>query len=256
MQSLEVNSVEHELTADGRLKHPDDWSEEIAEALAKADGLVLTREHWDVIKVMRAYYKEYNIPPIRKLLKKALAERFSPERAQDDYLHGLFPNDAMVQGTRIAGLPASLLDTELDRTSNATARKKSGAGSKESSAAAGFNQKIEFDGKLIERYPHGNLVNLDDWSEALAEYLAEEEGITLAGEHLTDEHWEVIRFLRKFYFEFGIAPMVKLLMKHMKEHLGGQKGSRSYLYGLFPGGPARQGSLIAGLPEPQGCIDG
>lgn len=243
MQSLEVNSVGYELTTDGRLKNPEDWSEEVAEALASADGLVLTNEHWDVIKVMRNYYREYNIPPIRKLLKKALSERYTHERAKDEYLHGLFPNDVLIQGTRIAGLPASLLDTELDNAHHTTIRK-------ESSAGVEFNQEFEFEGKLIKIYPHGNLVNLDDWNEPLAEYLAEKESITL-----TEEHWEVIRFLRKFYFEFGIAPMVKLLMKHMKDNLGGQKGSRSYLYGLFPRGPALQGSLIAGLPEPQGCID-
>ncbi|MCK4951305.1 MAG: TusE/DsrC/DsvC family sulfur relay protein, partial [Gammaproteobacteria bacterium] len=236
MQSLEVNSVGYELTTDGRLKNPEGWNEEVAEALANADGLVLTNEHWDVIQVMRKYYKEYNIPPIRKLLKKALAERYTHERAQDEYLQGLFPNDVLIQGTRIAGLPASLLDAELDRTISSTGRKEH---HKENTTS--FNQEFEFNGRLIKIYPHGNLVNQDDWNEQLAEYLAEKEGITL-----TEEHWEVVRFLRKFYFEYGIAPMVKLLMKYMKEKLGGQKGSRSYLYGLFPGGPARQGSLIAG----------
>ena len=245
MQSLKVNSVGYELTTDGRLKNPQDWNKEIAEALASADGLVLTNEHWDVIEVMREYYKEYNIPPIRKLLKRALAERYPLERAGDEYLQGLFPNDVLIQGTRIAGLPPSLLDAELDRTIYSTARKE-----RHKEVKAGFNQEFEFGGMLIKIYSHGNLVNMDDWSEPLAEYLAEKEGISL-----TDEHWEVIRFLRKFYFEYGIAPMVKLLMKYMEENLGEQKGSRSYLYGLFPRGPARQGSLIAGLPEPQGCID-
>ncbi|MCK5090946.1 MAG: TusE/DsrC/DsvC family sulfur relay protein, partial [Gammaproteobacteria bacterium] len=96
MQSLEVNSVGYELTTDGRLKNPEGWNEEVAEALANADGLVLTNEHWDVIQVMRKYYKEYNIPPIRKLLKKALAERYTHERAQDEYLQGLFPNDVLI----------------------------------------------------------------------------------------------------------------------------------------------------------------
>jgi tRNA 2-thiouridine synthesizing protein E len=61
--------------------------------------------------------------------------------------------------------------------------------------------------------------------------------------------------MRQFYFKYGITPMVRLLMKNMRDELGASKGSNEYLYKLFPGGPSRQGSRIAGLPEPQGCID-
>ncbi len=49
--------------------------------------------------------------------------------------------------------------------------------------------------------------------------------------------------------------MVKILMKYMAEDIGPERASREHLYQLFPKGPARQGSRIAGLPEPQGCID-
>ena len=80
--------------------------------------------------------------------------------------------------------------------------------------------------------------------------MAKKEGLDL-----TPEHWEILHFLRKFYFEYGITPMVKILQKHMQEELGEKLASREHLYGLFPAGPSRQGSRIAGLPEPQGCID-
>jgi tRNA 2-thiouridine synthesizing protein E len=49
--------------------------------------------------------------------------------------------------------------------------------------------------------------------------------------------------------------MVKLLIKHMAEEHGKDSANEEKLYKLFPGGPSRQGSRIAGLPEPQGCID-
>ena len=80
--------------------------------------------------------------------------------------------------------------------------------------------------------------------------MAEGEGI-----ELSEEHWEVLNFLREFYFTYGISPMVKILMKYMAEDLGPERASREHLYTLFPKGPSRQGSRIAGLPEPQGCID-
>jgi tRNA 2-thiouridine synthesizing protein E len=49
--------------------------------------------------------------------------------------------------------------------------------------------------------------------------------------------------------------MVKILMKYMAEDIGPEHASKEYLYRLFPKGPSRQGSRIAGLPEPQGCLD-
>jgi tRNA 2-thiouridine synthesizing protein E len=80
--------------------------------------------------------------------------------------------------------------------------------------------------------------------------MAAKEGITL-----TEDHWEVINFLREFYFTYGISPMVKILMKYMAEDISPQRASKDYLYSLFPKGPSRQGSRIAGLPAPQGCLD-
>ena len=79
--------------------------------------------------------------------------------------------------------------------------------------------------------------------------MAQKEGLQLG-----DERWEVINYLRKFYFEYGVVPMVRLLMKYMKEHCGPERSSESYLYKLFPKGPSRPGSRIAGLPMPHGCV--
>ena len=99
--------------------------------------------------------------------------------------------------------------------------------------------------------PSGNLVERDAWNENLADYLAQTQGI-----ELTDDHWEIINFIRGFYNEYAIAPMVKLLVKHLRQSgMDPAKCTKAYLYELFPGGPARQGSLIGGLAEPPGCID-
>ena len=72
---------------------------------------------------------------------------------------------------------------------------------------------------------------------------------------MTDEHWNVLNFLRGFYFQYGVAPMVKILIKHMSDEFGKENVNRDRMYELFPRGPAKQGSRIAGLPSPQGCID-
>lgn len=238
-----------ELTANGRLKNLSEWNEEAARWLAQREGLELTEAHWEILRLMRQHYAEYNIPPVRKLLKKEISKTLGPEKASDDYLDRLFPNSVLVQGTRIAGLPIPMLDAEIEEMHSS---------SKAIPAAKPhpvFEQKhfvgsFTFAGKEIPVHEKGNLVNLDDWNEQLAVFLAKEEGI-----ELTPAHWEVIHHMRKFYFQYGITPMVRLLMKDLRDEMNEDKASSDYLYKLFPGGPSRQGSRIAGLPEPQGCID-
>lgn len=244
MSQLVVNGNNISLTASGRLANLADWTPELAEAIASHEGLTLSDAHWDIINLMRDYYATYNIPPILKLLKREVARKFGPERASDEALNALFPGGVSYQGTRIAGLPVPMLDAEREQSSQV--RK-----TETTSTAPHYRDSFEFKGRQIKVYPSGNLVNPEEWSEELAEQLARKEGI-----ELTAAHWVVLRYLRKFYFQYGITPMVKILMKHMGEELGKDASDRDALYRLFPGGPSRQGSRIAGLPVPQGCIDG
>ncbi|MCX7913096.1 MAG: TusE/DsrC/DsvC family sulfur relay protein [Thermodesulfovibrionales bacterium] len=108
---------------------------------------------------------------------------------------------------------------------------------------------IEFEGKKIEVDEDGYVANLDDWSEGLAVYMAQKDGITL-----TDAHWEVINFLRNYYEKYQIAPMIKILVKEIGKVMGPEKGNTKYLYELFPDGPAKQACRYAGLPKPTGCV--
>jgi tRNA 2-thiouridine synthesizing protein E len=248
MSSLMVNDVEVALTADGRLKNLEDWSEGVARALAAQDGLALTDEHWDVIRLMREYYRQFNIPPIKKLLKKTLRKQLGESCATDRHLNKLFPVGVLVQGTRIAGLPIPHLDAEVE---DGLSEVMSGSeGVREDVAIAEQLTPFKFEGQTYHLRRNGNLVEHHAWNERMAVFLADRENISL-----TDDHWSVINFLRKFYFDYGITPMVRLLINHMRDAVGESISDSEYLYRLFPGGPSRQGSRIAGLPEPQGCID-
>jgi len=103
--------------------------------------------------------------------------------------------------------------------------------------------------KNYETDEEGYLVNLADWNEEIARHIAETESI-----NLTDNHWEVVNFLRKYYEEYQIAPAVRVLTKAIGKALGPDKGNSQYLYELFPYGPAKQACKIAGLPKPTGCV--
>ncbi|MFP1726037.1 sulfurtransferase TusE [Lonsdalea quercina] len=106
-----------------------------------------------------------------------------------------------------------------------------------------------FEGRVIETDAQGYLKNSQDWREEMAPLLAEEEGIAL-----TEAHWEVLRFVRAFYLEFNTSPAIRMLVKAMAQKYGEEKGNSRYLYRLFPKGPAKQATKIAGLPKPVKCI--
>jgi len=108
---------------------------------------------------------------------------------------------------------------------------------------------VQFEGKEIERDAQGYLKSIHDWNEALALRLAEEEAI-----ELSEAHWEVVHFVREFYLEFNTSPAVRMLVKAMAKKYGEEKGNSRYLFRLFPKGPAKQATKIAGLPKPAKCL--
>lgn len=95
----------------------------------------------------------------------------------------------------------------------------------------------------------GYLLNVDDWNEDIAIKIAAEDDI-----ELTDDHWEVIYFLRNYFKEYEFSPAIRILTKAIAKKLGNDKGNSRYLYSLFPYGPAKQGCKFAGLPKPTGCV--
>jgi tRNA 2-thiouridine synthesizing protein E len=108
---------------------------------------------------------------------------------------------------------------------------------------------LELAGKVIETDAQGYLKHLDEWSEELALVIAAQETI-----EMSEAHWEVVHFVRAFYVEYKTSPAIRALVKAMEQKYGVEKGSSRYLYKLFPKGPAKQATKIAGLPKPVKCI--
>lgn len=103
---------------------------------------------------------------------------------------------------------------------------------------------------IPERNNEGFLEDAWAWSQATAEEIAKEDGLTL-----NDNHWEIIMFLRDFYKEHEISPPSnRLFVKAVKDAMGEEKGNSIYLMQLFPGTPAKTACRIAGLPRPTNCL--
>ena len=103
--------------------------------------------------------------------------------------------------------------------------------------------------RSIETDRQGYLLDPRDWDRDVALSMARLDQL-----ELTPEHWEILEFLRSYYFDYAMAPPMRLLVKAIASRLGQERGNSRYLYRLFPDGPAKQACRYAGLPKPVSCI--
>lgn len=93
----------------------------------------------------------------------------------------------------------------------------------------------------IDVNEEGYLTDFTQWSKEVGSELASEQGI-----EMTDKHWEVLYFLQdkhKNEEALSIRGIKKSGVINIKE-----------FYALFPGGPLKKSTLIAGIPKPKSCI--
>ncbi|MFC3285262.1 TusE/DsrC/DsvC family sulfur relay protein [Litchfieldella rifensis] len=102
---LSVNEREIALDPEGYLVDLDDWSPEVAQALAAEEGRELTDEHWEVITVLRDFYAHFETAPAMRPLVKAVGQALGPDKGKSLHLLRLFPDSPAKVGARLAGLP-------------------------------------------------------------------------------------------------------------------------------------------------------
>jgi tRNA 2-thiouridine synthesizing protein E len=102
---------------------------------------------------------------------------------------------------------------------------------------------FECAGRTYEVDEDGFLQEPERWDAEVAKDFMTTEAI----EELTDGHWKVIHYIRNYYVQFGIAPMIRKLCKETGFVL-------REIYHLFPSGPAKGACKLAGLPKPTGCV--
>lgn len=97
-------------------------------------------------------------------------------------------------------------------------------------------------GTDVDVNEEGYLTDMSQWNEQIAGAIAAEEGIAA----LTEAHMKVLRHLREQQSQ-GAALTIRGM---------GRSGvvSTKEFYELFPGGPLKKSSKIAGIPKPVGCI--
>lgn len=102
--------------------------------------------------------------------------------------------------------------------------------------------QMELAGSMYEVDENGFMQEADRWTEDVARAYAALEGVN----EVTEDHWKAIKYLRNYYLENGMCPMIRRLIKETGFNL-------SRLYELFPQGPASSACKWAGVPKPTGC---
>ncbi len=103
--------------------------------------------------------------------------------------------------------------------------------------------KMELAGNSYEVDEHGFLQETARWNEEISRAYGAREGVN----ELTADHWTAINYLRNYYLQNGICPMIRRLVKDTGFTL-------KKLYDLFPDGPAQSACKWAGVPKPTGCV--
>ncbi len=103
--------------------------------------------------------------------------------------------------------------------------------------------QVELGGKLLEIDEDGFIQDPGSWDQAVARDLAKTEGV----EEMSEAHWKIVNYLREYYLQFSMAPMIRKVCKSTGFQL-------KEIYDLFPSGPAKGACKVAGLPKPTGCV--
>ena len=102
---LNVDGQSVALDDEGYLYDLDQWTPGVARQLAAEEQLELTEAHWEIIELLREFYRQYQLSPAMRPLVKAVAARLGKDKGRSIYLMKLFPGSPAKVAARLAGLP-------------------------------------------------------------------------------------------------------------------------------------------------------
>lgn len=107
MTSAAISIGERHISLDteGNLADLQDWSEEVARALAQEIPIELTVAHWEILYLIRDFHKKRGLSPVMRILVKLVERELGPNKGNSLYLLSLFPGSPARVAARLAGLP-------------------------------------------------------------------------------------------------------------------------------------------------------
>lgn len=105
MNPLHLQERTITLDDDGYLQQLEDWSPEVAEALAAQFGITLSEAHWEILHLIRTFYDHYQLSPANRALVRYAAQQLGPKKGNSQHLNLLFHGSPARTAARLAGLP-------------------------------------------------------------------------------------------------------------------------------------------------------
>ena len=105
MNTLTLGTRSLALDKDGYLVDLNEWSPEVANALAAAEALELTPAHWEILELLRGFYAEFQLSPATRPLIKYTALKLGAEKGNSMHLNKLFNGTPAKLAAKLAGLP-------------------------------------------------------------------------------------------------------------------------------------------------------
>lgn len=99
------NPFEKALDKDGFLKDLASWDPAMADALALLEGRQLTDSHWEVMHILRAFYRQTEVAPAMRPFVKLVREKLGADKGNSIYLMEQFGSSPAKTAAKWSGLP-------------------------------------------------------------------------------------------------------------------------------------------------------
>ena len=93
------------LDKEGYLQELGEWNENVAMILAQNENIYLSAAHWEIIKLLRSFYRRHQHSPATRALINLVKRELGPDKGKSVYLMKLFRGSPAKTANKIAGLP-------------------------------------------------------------------------------------------------------------------------------------------------------
>ena len=93
------------LDKEGYLRELTDWNEAVAIFLAQQENINLSPAHWEIIKLLRSFYRRHQVSPATRALINLVKRELGPDKGKSVYLMKLFRGSPAKTANKVAGLP-------------------------------------------------------------------------------------------------------------------------------------------------------
>lgn len=215
MAIFEYGSKQYKVDSHGFLINPEDWDEDFAIGMSESVKIVggLTDAHWRVIRFIRNEFDRMNVCPLVYVACK------KNDLGLGD-LQKLFPTGYLRGACKLAGITfREGMFQHYWIEENIT------------------HHEYIYESKTYNVDYQGFLTDPNQWDERFALLKAYELKMP---EYLTEEHWQIIYYLRKKFVETGAVPTIY-------ETCADNRLNLDRFQQLFPDGYHRGAVKIAGL---------